>query len=65
MFILLLLIGTRIAVTVLQILEDTKVEIVSLALMIVAVANCIVPWTLIVLWNRLKDSKWRQTFDFF
>ena len=42
--------------------SDTE-NILILGGFIFLLCNCAIPWALLLLWNKLKENKWRQTFD--
>ena len=55
--------GLKVQLCVVESLDNEKLNLFYTMDVVFVLLNCIVPWRFLILWNELKETKWRETFD--
>ena len=55
--------GLKVQLCVVESLDAEKLNVFYTIDVVFVLLNCIVPWRFLILWNELKETKWRETFD--
>ncbi len=60
---LVVCVGLKVQLCVVESLENHKLSVIYVLDVLFVLLNSVVPWRFLMLWDKLNDNKWRETFD--